>query len=286
VDVSVLPNQIPLWSVLPDGSKNVDLVVTERSVDPAVRDKAMSGIANPCIVPFFPEADKACGTSVLIMPGGGYERIAIDKEGYDIASWLNTLGVAAFVLQYRLPGEGHRLGFQVPLQDAQRALRIIKHNAAKWQLDPSKTGVMGFSAGGHLASTLATRHADRIYAKTDGADDLDARPSFMILGYPVINLGQRQREPRLEPLRKYPSERHVDDRTPPAFIFHANDDTAVSSGHSVLFYQALKKANIECELHIFRTGGHGFGIRAAKGPVRLWTTLCEEWLLSSGFMTR
>lgn len=279
-------NEILLWPGAAPGSEHIQLNQSfiERSINPEIKDRAFMGITTPSIIPFFPEEGKGNKTAVVIAPGGAYERVVYDKEGYDSAKWFNALGVTAFVLKYRLPGEGHEKGYSVPLQDAQRAMRLIKHNADQWNLDPNKVGIIGFSAGGHLAATLGTQYSTRVYHPLDEADELDARPSFLILGYPVINLGDREPKPNFEPLRMFPNDQLVDANHPPAFIFHANDDTAVSSDHSVKYYSALKKANVEADLHIFRKGGHGFGIRSAKGPVAMWPKLCEEWLSDNNFI--
>jgi acetyl esterase/lipase len=288
LDNLIFESEILLWPGTAPGSEQLELIqrVVDRSTDPSIKDRALIGVSAPSIIPFFPEDGKGNGSAVLIAPGGAYERIAFDKEGYDVAKWFNSVGVTAFVLKYRLPGEGHENGYSVPLQDAQRAIRLIKSNAFRWNLKPNKIGFIGFSAGGHLASTLGTRYAEQVYPPVDEADQLDARPGFIILGYPVINLGEREARPNFEPLRKYPGDQCVDSNTPPAFIFHAHDDAGVSTEHSIKFYLALKKANVEADLHIFTAGGHGFGIRGANGPIALWTKLCQEWLSANGFIEK
>lgn len=293
----IMEKEMKLWPGIAPGSEQVTLTeqFIERSKDPKVLDRAITGITQPSMIPFFPSKGKANGAAVLIMPGGGYQRVVVDKEGLDIAEWLNKEGVTAFVLKYRLPAEGHQLGHYVPLQDAQRAMRLIRQNADNWGIDPDRVGVLGLSAGGHLASTLGTKYAPNSYNNVDKADLLSARPDFMLLNYPVISmeagvthagsklslLGSNPSEDMIE---LFSSEKHVDANTPPTFIIHAHDDTGVTSKNSVLFYEALKEANVDVEMHIFRTGGHGFGIRLAEGPIKLWTQLAEEWLIHSGFI--
>ncbi|TCN25095.1 alpha/beta hydrolase [Mesobacillus foraminis] len=294
---SFADKEILLWDGAAPGSENVELTqqIIERSKDPKVLDRAIVGISKPSIIPFFPAKGKANGTAVLIMPGGGYERVVFDKEGYDIAQWLNSKGVTAFVLKYRLPAEGHDQGHLAPLQDAQRAMRLIRENASEWGINADSLGVLGLSAGGHLASTLGTKYDEEVYKATSKTDQQSARPDFMILNYPVISMdeeithaGSRKNllgaQPSDEMAKLFSSELNVDQDTPPAFIVHANDDTGVPSKNSVLFYQALNEANVEAEMHIFRKGGHGFGIRLAEGPISLWTELAEEWMEASGFM--
>jgi acetyl esterase/lipase len=165
-------------------------------------------------------------------------------------------------------------------------MRLVRSNADRWGLNSDKIGFIGFSAGGHLASTLGTRYDEQVYTPVDEADQLDARPSFLILGYPVIYPGNREAKPNFEPLRMYPGDQRADSNTPPAFLFHAHDDAAVSAENSIRFYLALKKANVKADLHIFRSGGHGFGIRGANGPIAMWTRLCEEWLSANNIIQK
>jgi acetyl esterase/lipase len=293
---AILQNQIPLWPGVAPGSEGLHLTeqITERSTDPKLHDRAISGVTEPSIVPFFPSSGRANGTAVLICPGGGYAYTTFDVEGYDIAKWLNSIGVTAFVLKYRLPAEGHQQGYNVPLEDGQRAMRLIRAHADDWKLDPNKIGVIGFSAGGHLASTLATQYSKAVYSKVDRADDLNARPNFLMLGYPVITMksgithsGTRLRlignNPSQQMIDEFSNELHVTGDTPPTFIVQANDDP-VSTLNSTLFYQALKSADVDAEMHIFRQGGHGYGIRKAHGSLVLWTALADEWLYSTGFI--
>jgi acetyl esterase/lipase len=288
LDSLLIGNELFLWPGAAPGSEQLELnqQVVDRSTDSSIKDRAIMGVSAPSIIPYFPERGRGNGSAVLIAPGGAYERIAFDKEGDDVAKWFNSLGVTAFVLKYRLPAEGHRNGGPAPLQDAQRAMRLVRSNAERWSLNPNKIGFIGFSAGGHLASSLGTRYMEQVCAPVDEADQLDARPNFLILGYPVIYPRESVTKPNRSPLQMYPGDQRVDSNTPPAFLFHAHDDVSVFTEHSIRFYLALKQANVEAELHIFRAGGHGFGIRRANGPIALWTRLCEDWLSATGFLQK
>ncbi|MEU9652088.1 alpha/beta hydrolase [Streptomyces sp. NPDC048110] len=295
---SIFRTEIPLWLDSAPGSDGLELTqkITERSTNPLLHQRVISGVKKPGIIPFFPQEERNNGTAAVVCPGGAYSFTSFDIEGCDIAQWLNSMGVTAFVLKYRLPAEGHQQRSYVPLQDGQRAMRLIRSHAAEWGLDPGKIGAIGFSAGGHLASTLATQHAKVVYARYDNADDLSARPDFLMLGYPVITMkrgitdpGTRLRliggAPGERKINEFSNELHVSTDTPPTFIVQANDDS-VSALNGTLFYDALKAARVDAEMHIFREGGHGYGIRKARGSLRLWTTLASEWLASCGLIDR
>jgi acetyl esterase/lipase len=282
--------EILLWPGPAPGSEGLGFeeLLTERSQDPSRHDRIFTHILRPSLRMFRPE--KPNGAAVIVMPGGAYQRVVVDKEGADICAWLNGLGVMAFVLKYRLPDEGHVHGSDVPLQDAQRAIRLLRSRAAAQGIDPHRIGVIGFSAGGHLAGALAGYPAAELYAPRDEADRESARPDFVILGYPAVGvLGQRPGEPTALPQRhllmsKYRVDTGVAKDSPPMFLFHANDDPSVSPEGSIRVYQALRAAGVPAEIHIFRSGGHGFGIRDAKGPVALWPTVCGEWLRALGLL--
>lgn len=282
------PKEIALWPAVAPYSEGLALTeaVQNRGTDAWI-DRAITKISAPSIM-MFPPA-KPNGFAVLICPGGAYARVVVDKEGYDVARWFNSFGVTAFVLKYRLPAEGHAQPSLVPLSDAQRALRTIRKNAAEWKINPDRIGVMGFSAGGHLAASLGTLYEKKAYARVDDVDDLSARPDFMILMYPVISLeddithvDSRKvligETPTAELKKELSLEQQVTANTPKAFIALADDDSGVNPENSIRFYQALKKAKVPCELHIFREGGHGFGLAKALWPTNQWTTLCQNWL--------
>jgi acetyl esterase/lipase len=283
------PSVVRLWPAEAPGTEKSGLIehVVERSADPAIRNRSIDQITEPVMEIFVPE--KHSGIGILICPGGGYSYLAYDKEGVDIAQWLNSIGVTAFLLKYRLPGEDHIQTSEVPLQDAQRAMRIIRTYAVHWDIDSNKIGIMGFSAGGHLAATLGTSFNRESYIPEDLIDKASARPDFMVLLYPVTSMdssithaGSKANlignSPAPSEILKYSCEKQVTAATPEAFIALAADDTGVNPKNSLFFFDALRKAGVSAEIHIFERGGHGFGIRGAEGPVSAWTDLCEAWL--------
>jgi acetyl esterase/lipase len=282
--------EILLWPGPAPGSEGLGFeeLLTERSQDPSRHDRIFTHILRPSLRMFRPE--KPNGAAVIVMPGGAYQRVVVDKEGADICAWLNGLGVTAFVLKYRLPDEGHADGSKAPLRDGQRAVRLLRSRAATLGIDPRRIGVIGFSAGGHLAGALAGCSTTQLYTPRDEADRESARPDFVILGYPATGiLAARPSEPGPLPQRhqlmsKYAVAGGVTKDSPPTFLFHASDDPTVSPEGSIRVYQALRPAGVPAEIHIFRSGGHGFGIRDAKGPVALWPTLCGEWLRALGLL--
>jgi acetyl esterase/lipase len=240
----------------------------------------------PTLTVYLPPAEKATGTGIVVCPGGGYGGLAMGHEGVDIANWLNQRGIAAFVLKYRL---GPRYHHPAPLQDAQRALRTVRTNAKTYEVDPKRVGIMGFSAGGHLASTAATQFDD---GKPDADDPIErqgCRPDFAILCYPVITLtgpyahaGSRRNllgdNPPDELVKSLCNHERVTAKTPPTFLFHTSADTAVPPENSVLFYMALRANKVPAEMHIYEKGPHGVGL-APKDPVlSSWPDRLEAWL--------
>ncbi|MBP9646161.1 MAG: alpha/beta hydrolase, partial [Pseudoxanthomonas sp.] len=232
------PQRLPLWPGAAPGSEGLQLQrrEVERSTDPARPDRYADHIGQPSLTVYRPAHPD--GRAVLVIPGGGYQRVVLDKEGTALLpAFVDQGGLTLFVLEYRLPGEGHRDGREVPLADAQRAMRLIRQRAPEWGVDPERIGVMGFSAGGHVAASLATRHGQRSYAPVDAADAQDARPDFALLVYPVIDMGthahpgSRQRllgdAPAAEAIEAYSLQNRVDAHTPPVFLLHALDDEVV-----------------------------------------------------------
>lgn len=293
--------QIELWPDLPPGSAGLELVQTieERSPDVSqFRDRAVTGIGQPTLTVWKPAQPN--GTSIVLAPGGGYVRVVLDKEGIEIAEWLNTLGVTVFLLLYRLPGEGHAEQSKVPLQDAQRALRLVRANAAAWGLAADRVGAMGCSAGGHVIGSLATLFEREVYAPVDLADRVSARPDFVSLLYPVITMDRRWAHPgSRQRLMGYASEaghdaaleaawsceKQVTPDVPACFITHAADDASVPVENALDFHRALLANKISAALHVFESGGHGHGIRLAEGkPVAAWTDLFERWLRQHGWI--
>ena len=244
-------------------------------------------VSEPQLFVFLPPAGKENGAAVLICPGGGYQGLVMTYEGSGIAKWLNDNGIAAIVLKYRLPSDLIMQDKSIgPLQDAQEAIRVIRRNSAEWKINPSKIGVIGFSAGGHLASTLSTHYAEKVY---EPSDNTSARPDFSILIYPVITFdstfthaGSRinliGKNPSEESVRHFSNELQIDAKTPPAFLVHAADDNVVPVKNSIVYFEGLQRFKIPCELHIFQKGGHGFGLSAGKGTQSAWPDLCISWL--------
>jgi acetyl esterase/lipase len=238
----------------------------------------ISKVQIPQLEIFIPNKKAATGQAVIICPGGGYARLAYDWEGTDIAKLLNAHGIAAFVLKYRLPDSlSSSAPDQTPLVDAQQAIRLVRAGAEKWNINPAKVGIMGFSAGGHLASTLSTHF------------DQSTRPDFSILIYPVITMdklnahtGSRKNllgdHPSEELINKYSNELQITAQTPPTFILHATDDTTVPVENSLLYYKSLKNNKVPVALHIFPTGGHGFGLALGKGALEKWPNLLIDWM--------
>jgi acetyl esterase/lipase len=266
--------------------------VTERSTNALITDRSVSGIANPRLAVFRPRIPN--GASVLITPGGGYVRIVLDHEGYVLARWLAARGFTAYVLFYRLPGDGWGAGPDVALSDAQRSMRLIRARAIRDGLDPERVAAIGFSAGGHLCADLATRHAVKTYAPVDAADKLGARPLIAAPIYPVISMsapvahmgsrGQLIGKDAGRTLEEaHAPHRNVDRDTPPCFLLHAEDDDVVPVENSLLMRASLREAGAPVETHLFPHGGHGFGMtRALDKPVGVWPELFLSWTRSHG----
>ena len=266
-----------------------------RSNDPARPDRVMSGVRQPRIEAYRPARPN--GAAMLVMPGGGYARLAIDKEGRQLADWLSARGITTFVLTYRLPGEGWRDAANAPLADAQRAMRLIRANAKRFGIDPARVGAMGFSAGGHLCADLATRHARQVYAPVDAADRLSARPALAAPIYPVVSMesdlahaGSREKligaEATDTMVIEHSPDRQVTKDTPPLFIMHAEDDATVKVANSLTLRAAARAAGVPVETHLFERGGHGFGwgpLTAGK-PAHLWPELFLAWAKDHGLL--
>jgi len=270
---------IPLWAVGAPGAKG--------SED---GDK-------PSLTIYLPAREKATGAAVVICPGGGYGHLAMDHEGHQIAQWLNSFGVAGFILQYRHSRSGTGYGHPAPLQDAQRAVRTVRARAKEWKVDPARIGILGFSAGGHLASSAGTHFQNRYSDAKDSIDKVSCRPDFMVLIYPVISFtepcthkGSRKNLLGADPERKLvenmSNERQVTAQTPPTFLVHGNDDKGVPPENSVFFYLALRKAKVPAEMHIYENGRHGFGLGKNFGPVSTWPTRCQDWMKNRGLLEK
>ena len=280
------PITLPLYEKVPN-AKSSDEKEAIRKEDIAL----ISKVQEPNIQVFLPSKRNATRQAVVVCPGGGYAVLAYDWEGTDIAKWLNSQGIAAIVLKYRLPSAASQVDpHEAPLMDAQRAIRLVRQHAEEWNIDPGQIGVMGFSAGGHLASTLGTHYDSGNAKSTDPVERLSSRPDFMILGYPVISLkehmahiGSRNnllgKSPSDELVARFSNELQVTEDTPPAFIFHSQDDTGVPVQHSLLFYQALVEAKVPVEMHLYPEGGHGYSLGInANGTFTQWPATCIRWL--------
>lgn len=297
----------PLPSGLPEPTETIDLwpkgppaklakplaeTVNERATDTLVADRAVYGVTRPRLVVFRP--DRPNGAAVMITPGGGYKWIVLDKEGYEIARWLAARGFTAFVLFYRLPGEGWSSGPDTALADAQRAMRLIRHRARDFAIDGERVAAMGFSAGGHVCADLSTRFAARVHDPVDAADRLSARPFCAAPIYPVVSMDPAIAHAGSRTLLLGPSptsaleaahspERIVPADAPPHFLCHAEDDATVPVENTVRLRAALKARGIPLETHLFANGGHGFGLRRAIGkPVEVWPDLWRAWARTVG----
>ncbi|HLP04233.1 MAG TPA: alpha/beta hydrolase [Paludibacter sp.] len=245
-------------------------------------------VTKPTIQVYPAPADKNTGTAVVVCPGGGYYGISFINEGIEVAKWLNQLGITAVVLHYRLPDDAIMVNKSIaPLQDGQEAMRIVRRNAKKWHIDPHKIGIMGFSAGGHIASTVSTHFDENVY---EPKDSTSARPDFSLLVYPVISMdtaithmGSREcllgKNPSTEIVKHFSNALQVTAKTPPAFMIHSMDDGTVPVENSIEYALAMKKNNIPCELHIYERGWHGYGLgKRNPGTESAWTEACEKWL--------
>jgi acetyl esterase/lipase len=280
---------IPLWKKIPDEIKAPDYKENESITDGKVQSTSL--VTVPTLSIFLPKESKPNQAAVLIFPGGGYQHLAIDKEGTKVAQWFNSLGIVGIVVKYRLPNDKIMKNKNIgPLQDAQEAMRFIRENAAKYNIDPNKIGIMGFSAGGHLASTLATHYDEKTYEPTS---KISARPDFALLIYPVISMqndithkGSQEsllgKDASQTLIDSFSNEKRITPQTPPTYLVHATDDTVVLPENSINYYLALKKNAVKAELHIYEKGGHGFGL-GVQDTSKFWTRDCEEWLKVNGY---
>jgi acetyl esterase/lipase len=278
---------IPLW---PAGKVPNYKSVNETEKRDTGATIHVTNVQQPDIAVFLPAKRNATGQAVIICPGGGYRTLSYDWEGTEVAKLFNAKGIAAIVLKYRLPNSKSNVVPNLsPLIDAKRAIRMVRYNAARWSINKDKVGIMGFSAGGHLASTLGT-HFDKGNANdADSIEQFSSRPDFMVLMYPVISMskaimhsGSRNNligeKPTDELAKLYSNELQVTKETPPTFLVHATDDKTVPVENSLLFYQALKDNGVPAEMHIYPKGGHGFGLALGTGYLETWTDRCLDWL--------
>jgi acetyl esterase/lipase len=273
-----LPGGIPLW---PEG---VPGAIADGGAE-VVADGRVSNVHDPALLPFPAPEGRRSGTAVIVCPGGGYNRLAIEKEGVVTARWLNSLGVSAFILKYRLKEYGH----PAPLRDVLRAVRLLRAEPARWGISADRIGVLGFSAGGHLAASAGTLYDDPDGKTGAALDAVSARPDFLVLVYPVIRLagphthsgsGRSLLGANLTPelLERYSPDSRVTKQTPPSFLAHGGSDASVPPENSALFYLALRRAGVPAELHLYREGTHGIGLEPNHGPMSDWPGRCAEWL--------
>jgi acetyl esterase/lipase len=279
---------IPLYEKVPNSrpSPNREESVTTDNMT------RISKVSVPTLTMYIPSNPNAKKAAVIICPGGGYVRLSATHEGSDVAKIFNDWGIIAFVLKYRLPDDTIMIDKSIgPLQDAQRAIQLVRENAAKWNIDPGRIGIMGFSAGGHLASTASTHFNNAVI---DNPTNISLRPDFSILIYPVISftdslahMGSRTnligKSPTSQKVIEYSSELLVTPQTPPAFLVHAGDDRTVKVENSIQYYLSLLKNNIGAELHLYPKGGHGFGMNNKTTSDR-WMERLKNWLTSNGWI--
>jgi acetyl esterase/lipase len=275
------PKPIEIWPGKPPG----DAVELEPERDmtgpgdgkPAGRRVTRIGnVSTPTITVYRPPADKANGTSVVICPGGGHRILAWDHEGTEVAEWLNSIGVTAVLLKYRVPFRNPDKKWEAAVQDAQRAVSLTRSHAEEWGLNPDRIGILGFSAGGQTAGYTCVLHRDRQYQKVDDVDDVSCRPDFAVLVYPAWLIKDNNTE--------LADDVVVDDQTPPMFFAHAWDDP-IRVENSLLMAAALKQAGVKCDLHVYANGGHGFGLRPTDEPCSKWPLACEQWMQRNGWLT-
>ncbi len=284
--------ELPLYGTdsIPNSRPVPDRERSEQGKQPG--HESVSRVSHPTLTVFLPPGGKANGTAIIVCPGGGYSHLAMGHEGFEVAHRLNEMGVAAFVLKYRLPNDETMLQKETgPIQDAQRALQLVRQRAAEWGVNPSRVGILGFSAGGHLASTAGT-HFSRTYIANK--DNVNLRPDFMVLIYPVISFsdsighrGSRDcligKQPSAPDILEYSNERHVTAQTPPAFIVQAEDDKTVPAANSLYFYEALLRNSVPAEMHMYPKGGHGFGLHNTSTKDQ-WLDRLKNWMDSNGWL--
>lgn len=277
---------LPLWPE--DGIPNY-IDSNEKEMHEVEGVLRISHVQKPTIEVYLPAKQNATGEAMLIFPGGAYTVLAYDWEGTDIAKYLNSKGIAGIVVKYRLPSDVSQSDKKyVPLIDAQRAIRLVRHHADLFHIGIDRVGIIGFSAGGHLASTLGTHFNDNVYSPLDAVDQQSARPDFMVLGYPVITMGKMTHSgsasnllgelPKQEFIDHFSNEKHVTEETPPTFLFHSTDDLAVSVENSLLFYKALREHGVSASLHVYPKGGHGFSLALKNDYLSGWPELMYQWI--------
>ncbi len=279
LNLAVAQTTVPLW---PESAKTHAArqeIDTTKSSDDLIAGKRVSritAVTNPTLTVYPPRSGKNSGTAVVVFPGGGYSILAFDLEGTEVCDWLTSEGVTCVLLKYRVPDSGPYPEHSQALEDAQRGVRLTRQHAAEWHLNPDHIGVLGFSAGGHLAAVLSNHANEETYKAIDAADHLSARPDFAIILYP----GYLAQPPERRQLR---AEVVPSSQTPPTFLLQAEDDP-VHVENALVYYDALKQAKVPAEMHIYAHGGHGYGLRPTALPITKWPQLATEWLRTIGMI--
>ncbi|MBG6219964.1 MULTISPECIES: alpha/beta hydrolase [unclassified Janthinobacterium] len=286
--------QLPIWpGAIPDAKSAAgpedEVTLREDRLIAGRPWLELDNVTRPTMTIYSPQG-RSTGAAVIVFPGGGYSALAIDLEGTEVCDWLTSIGVTCVLLKYRVPGSGPHWDkirnvrvipkTHTALQDAQRTLGLVRHHAVDWKIDPNKIGVLGFSAGGHLVASIST-HRQRIYVPVDKADEESCRPDFAVSVYPGhMSVNYKNDLSKLNPSIEVTSQ------TPPTFLLHAQDDPVDPVEFSLLYYAALKNANVPVEMHLFAEGGHAFGLRPTQLPITKWPMLVETWLGTMGMIPR
>jgi acetyl esterase/lipase len=276
------PAPIPLWpggapGEQPGASEEHDTTTEKSPLIAGKRVARVGGITNPTIQVYSPPKGKNTGAAVVVFPGGGYSILALDLEGTEVCEWLQSIGVTGVLLKYRVPPHKGAVRYAAPLQDAQRAVRLVRSRAQEWGIDATKVGVLGFSAGGHLAAAASTNFDTDTYPAADVADKLSARPDFAVVIYPGYLSVKTPEGEKVAP------ELRLSASTPPTFLVQAEDDP-VRMENALYYYLALKNAKVPAELHLYAQGGHGYGLRPTDKPITGWPALVEKWLHTTGVL--
>ena len=281
-------SQVSIWpGVIPDPQAVKGPEKATTVADRLVAGKTWTNVepvTQPTMTVFAPLVTNT-GVAVIVFPGGGYQTLAIDLEGTEVCEWLISKGITCVLSKYRVPGDGvkpHSGAYPnspVALEDAQRTMRLVRFHASEWGIDPNKIGVLGFSAGGHLAAAISTLFAKRLYARVDAADEMSCRPDFAVAIYPGHLLEHTSKKGQLNPYVP------VSSRTSPTFLLQNEDDPVDDVENSLVYYAALKKAGVPVEMHLYAQGGHAFGLRRTKYPVTAWPQLVETWLRTIGMVS-
>ena len=270
---------IPLWpggapGEQPGPGNEKDTTTEKMNLVAGKRVARIGGITNPTIQVYSPPKGKNTGAAVVVFPGGGYSILALDLEGTEVCEWLNSIGVTGVLLKYRVPPHPGAVRHAAPLQDSQRAVRLVRSHAKEWGIDPARVGVLGFSAGGHLAAASSTNYDVETYPAADAADKLSPRPDFAVIVYPGYLTVKAEGD-------KVSPELKVTAQTPPTFLVQAEDDP-VRVENSVFYFMALKNAKVPAEMHLYAAGGHGYGLRPTELPITGWPSLVERWMHTVG----